>query len=278
MSSTLPLKKREQAVTVPQILARKSAGRRVTVLTAYDYPTARLLDGVRDLDIILVGDSLGMVELGYDTTVPVTMDEMVHHSKAVRRGVRRALVVADMPFISYQTSEADAVRNAGRLLQEGGANAVKLEGGAAIAPTIRRLVECGIPVMGHIGMTPQSVNLMGWRVQGRSEEDADRILRDAIAVQESGAFAIVLELIPMDLARRISEKLSIPTIGIGSGPSCDGQVLVISDMIALHGEDEPAYKHVRHYANVGVAIREAAEGYCRDVRAGSFPDEGESFR
>jgi 3-methyl-2-oxobutanoate hydroxymethyltransferase len=278
MSSTRSNSKRsDQKVTVPHVLARKAAGERITVLTAYDYPTARLLDAVPELDIILVGDSLGMVELGYETTVPVTMDDMLHHCRAVRRGVQRALIVADMPFLSYQTSADDALRNAGRLLQEGGANAVKLEGGRTIQPIIRRLVDTGIPVMAHVGLTPQSVNLMGMRVQGRSHDDAQRIEEDALAVQDAGAFAIVLELVPIDLADRITQKLRIPTIGIGSGPHCDGQVLVISDMIALHGEDSPAYKHVRHYANVGAAIRDAVTNYCSDVRSGQFPADGESF-
>ena len=277
MSSTSRSKRADQPVTVPHIIARKAAGQRVTVLTAYDYPTARLLDSVEELDIILVGDSLGMVVLGYDTTVPVTMEDMLHHTRAVRRGAHRALVVADMPFLSYQTSEDDALRNAGRLLQEGGANAVKLEGGRTIQPVIRRLVESGIPVMGHVGLTPQSVNLIGLRVQGRQHDDSERIEQDALAVQDAGAFAIVLELLPVGLAQRISQKLRIPTIGIGSGPECDGQVLVISDMIAMDGSDEPAYKHVRHYANVGAAIRNAATAYCKDVKAGGFPADAESF-
>ncbi len=247
------------------------------MLTAYDFPTARLLDQVDALDIILVGDSLGNVELGYDSTVPVTMDDMAHHTKAVRRGASRVLIVADMPFLSHQISDAEALRNAGRLLQEGGANAVKLEGGATSEGTIRRIVDTGIPVMGHIGLTPQSVNAMGLRVQGRGEDGARRVMADALAVQQAGAFAVVLELVPLGLAKEITEALTIPTIGIGSGPHCDGQVLVISDMLGLSGEPS-AMRHVRQYAEIGKLIKDAAAQYCADVAADDFPSEKEAFR
>ncbi len=247
------------------------------MLTAYDYPTARLLDQVDGLDIILVGDSLGNVELGYDSTVPVTMDDMVHHTKAVRRGAARPLIIADMPFLSHQISESEALRNAGRLLQEGGANAVKLEGGVTSESTIRRIVDAGIPVMGHIGLTPQSVNVTGLRVQGRGEDAARRLLADATAVQQAGAFAVVLELIPVALAKEITDALRIPTIGIGSGPDCDGQVLVISDMLGLSGE-QSAMRHVRQYANIGQIIKDAAAKYCDDVASEQFPSAGEAFK
>ena len=260
-----------------QITARKPGGRKITMLTAYDFPTARLLDQVDALDIILVGDSLGNVELGYDSTVPVTMDDMVHHTKAVRRGAARPLIVADMPFLSHQISDSEALRNAGRLLQEGGANAVKLEGGVTSEGTIRRIVDAGIPVMGHIGLTPQSVNATGLRVQGRGEEAARRVLADAIAVQQAGAFAVVLELVPIGLAKEITSALAIPTIGIGSGPDCDGQVLVISDMLGLSGEESPM-RHVRQYASVGQTIKDAAAKYCNDVVSDNFPSVSEAFR
>ncbi len=264
-------------VTVPQILERKAAGAKITVLTAYDYPTARLLDQQPGLDIILVGDSLGMEELGYDTTLPVTLDDMLHHTRAVARGTERALVVGDMPFMSYQVSEDEAVRNAGRFLQEAGANAVKLEGGRTVQGAISRIVDAGIPVMGHVGFTPQSENLIGRRVQGRSDDAADRIEDDALAVQEAGAFAVVLELVPISLAERITSKLRIPTIGIGSGPHCDGQVVVISDMLGLRAEGVP-FRHVKQYANVAEIISGAVASYCSDVKNGKFPTDEQGFR
>ena len=256
-------------VTVPGLIAKKRRGERLVVLTAYDFPTARLVDQ-SGADIALVGDSLGMEELGLDTTLPVTLEIMLHHVRAVRRGTSRALVLADMPFLSYQINPDEAVRHAGRLLQEGGAQAVKLEGGAPIAPTIRRLTDTGIPVCAHLGFTPQSVHQIGIRVQGRDEAGAQRLRADARAVQDAGAFAVVLELLPPELAAEISADLSIPTIGIGAGPHCDGQVLVTSDLLGLR-PDRPPLKHVRQYAHVGDDILRALRAFGEDVRGGNFP-------
>ena len=259
----------ETPVTARDLMRRKTRGEKIVALTAYDYPLARLVDE-SGADIILVGDSLGMEELGFDSTVPVTTEMMLHHLRAVRRGTQRALLLADMPFLSYQINPDEAVRNAGRLLQEGGANAVKLEGGAAFAPTIRRLTDCGIPVFGHLGFTPQSVNLIGVRVQGKDEAGAARLRADALAVQEAGAVALVLELLPPVLAAEITASLAIPTIGIGAGPHCDGQVLVTSDLIGLR-PDRPPLKHVRAYAHVGQDIQRAVMAFSEDVRKGQFP-------
>ena len=256
-------------VTVPWLLKKKSRRAKITVLTAYDFPTARLVDE-SGVDIVLVGDSLGNEELGYDSTIPVTMEDMLHHAKAVRRGVSRALLVVDMPFLSYQINADEAVRNAGRLLQEAGANSVKLEGGKAIAPTIRRLVNAGIPVVGHAGFTPQSVNLLGLQKQGKDDAGAKRLRDDVLAVQEAGAFAVVLELIPEDLASELTDLLDIPTIGIGAGPHCDGQVLVTSDVIGLRAGSEPL-KHVKQYAHVGDEILQALRRYREEVGSGDFP-------
>ena len=223
----------ESKITVPIIREMKARGEKITAMTAYDYPTARLVDDA-GIDIALVGDSLGMVVLGFDNTLSVTMDMMIYHTAAVSNNVSRALVVADMPFMSYQASVEDAVRNAGRLMQEGGAHAVKIEGGTPVVPAVERMTSLGIPVMGHLGMTPQSVHhLGGYKIQGRDEPAAMRIEEDARALQEAGVFAIVLELMPDDLAKHISEELSIPTIGIGAGPHCDGQVQVIHDILGL---------------------------------------------
>lgn len=256
-------------ITLVNLARKKAKGEKITALTAYDYPTALLVDSA-GIDITLVGDSLGMEELGFDTTLPVTMEIMLHHTQAVRRGTKRALLVADMPFLSYQISPDEAVRNAGRLMQEGLVNAVKLEGGAAIAPTIRRLTDAGIPVMAHLGFTPQSVHLIGLRKQGKDEAGARQILADAQAVQDAGAFAVVLELIPDALAAQITPMLAIPTIGIGAGLHCDGQVLVTSDLIGLR-PDRAALKHVRQYAQVGAEIAKALAAYREDVEAGRFP-------
>ena len=255
--------------TLASLARKKRQGEKISMLTAYDYPTALLVDG-SGVDLTLVGDSLGMEELGFETTLPVTMDIMLHHTKAVRRGTRRALLVADLPFLSYQVNSDEAVRNAGRLLQEGEAEAVKLEGGAAIAPTIRRLVDAGIPVMGHIGFTPQSVHLLGVRKQGKDEAGAAQVLADAQAVQDAGAFAVVLELIPEALAAQVTAALSIPTIGIGAGPGCDGQVLVTSDLLGMRPE-RAALKHVRRYAHIGEAIALALKTYREEVESSQFP-------
>lgn len=264
----------QKKITLPDILQMKSAGRRITVLTAYDYPFARLVDN-GGVDIILVGDSAGVVFAGHDTTLPVTMEEMLYHTKAVVRSRPKALVVADMPFMSYQTSLEDACRNCGRMIKEGGAEAVKIEGGANMAGVIRTLSAIDIPVMAHIGLTPQSIHRMGgYKVQGRKEQ-ADRVLEDALAVQEAGAFSVVLEGIPAHLAARITEELSIPTIGIGAGPSCDGQVLVIHDILGLCEKYSP--KFVKRYAELGPIITDAVKQYVDDVRTGEFPTAEHSF-
>jgi 3-methyl-2-oxobutanoate hydroxymethyltransferase len=272
-------------ITVPDIASRKQhlpAGfseakpeskRKITCLTAYDYPTARLLDDA-GVDILLVGDSLGMTVLGYDSTLPVTLDDMVHHTRAVRRGTRHALVVADMPYGSFHVSLEESVRNAVRLVKEGGAEAVKVEGGERRIELIARLVEAEIPVMGHVGLTPQSINALGgFHVQGKTSDAARQVERDARAVEAAGAFAVVLESMPRDLAARITEKLRIPTIGIGAGPDCDGQVLVIHDLLGYGTERTP--KFVRQYANLSAEITRAVTAYCDDVRGGSFPSEAE---
>ena len=269
-------------VTVPGILERKSAvstqnslPAKITCLTAYDYPTARLLDEA-GVDVLLVGDSLGMVVLGYENTLPVTLDEMLHHTRAVRRGTRRALLVADMPYGSYHDEPREAVRHAIRFVKEAGAEAVKIEGGERRMDLIARLVEAEIPVMGHIGLTPQSVNTLGgFRVQGKTEEAGERVLRDARAVEAAGAFAIVLESVPRELAAQITAELRIPTIGIGAGPDCDGQILVIHDLLGMSFGHKP--KFARQYAEVGEMISRAAAEYCRDVQHGSFPSDDESF-
>jgi 3-methyl-2-oxobutanoate hydroxymethyltransferase len=270
-------------VTVPSIQSRKSNSPgglsetkpKITCLTAYDYPTARLLDEA-GVDIVLVGDSLGMVVLGYDTTLPVTLDEMVHHVRAVRRGTRRALLVADMPYGSFHVSLEESVRNAVRLVKEGGAEAVKVEGGERRMELIARLVEAEIPVMGHVGLTPQSVNAFGgFLVQGKTEDAARQIERDARAVEAAGAFAVVLESVPRELAGGITEKLRIPTIGIGAGPDCDGQVLVFHDLAAFGNERK--MKFVRQYANLSADISRAVAEYCEDVRTGRFPSDAESY-
>jgi 3-methyl-2-oxobutanoate hydroxymethyltransferase len=269
-------------ITVPSILERKSSQpfasplpAKITCLTAYDYATARLLDEA-GVDILLVGDSLAMVVLGYDSTLPVTLEEMLHHTRAVRRGTRRALLVADMPYGSYHDDPMEAVRHAVRFVKEAGAEAVKIEGGERRMELIARLVEAEIPVMGHIGLTPQSVNALGgFRVQGKSEEAADQLLRDARAVEAAGAFAIVLESIPRELAARITAELRIPTIGIGAGPDCDGQILVINDLLGLSFGHKP--KFARRYVNVGEIISHAVAEYCSDVQQGQFPSDEESY-
>jgi 3-methyl-2-oxobutanoate hydroxymethyltransferase len=272
-------------ITVPDILSRKSSSSsfnpaakpsaKLVCLTAYDCPTARLLDEA-GVDIILVGDSLGMVVLGYENTLPVTIEDMLHHTRAVRRGVRKALLVVDMPYGSYQVDKAESVRNAVRLVKEGGAESVKIEGGERRMELISRLVEAEIPVMGHVGLTPQSVNAFGgFRVQGKSAEAAEQVWRDARAVEAAGAFAVVLESIPRQLGAEITRELHIPTIGIGAGPECDGQILVLHDMIGLGSDRTP--KFARRYAHVGENISHAVAQYAADVRNGSFPADDESF-
>ena len=265
----------ERRVSITDLKAMKKRGERIAMLTAYDYPSAKLVEEA-GAPIILVGDSLGMVVLGYDSTVPVTMEEMLHHVKAVVRGTRRAHVVADMPFMSYQAGPQDALRNAGRLLKEGGAQSVKLEGGRHVAETVRALVQAGIPVMGHLGLTPQSVNqLGGYKVQGKTPAAAVKLVNDAVSLEQAGAYAVVLETIPAQLAQVITEKTSIPTIGIGAGPHCDGQVQVFHDLLGLFTDFVP--KHAKRYAQVGEAIKQAVSEYVAEVREGAFPTERESF-
>jgi len=261
-------------VTIPEIIQMKHDGRRITVLTAYDFPFARLVDQ-GGVDVILVGDSAGVVVAGHDTTLPVTMDEMLYHVKAVRRAEPKALLVADMPFMSCQSGIDEACRNCGRMIKEGGAEAVKIEGGLNMAHVIRAITSIDIPVMGHVGLTPQSIHRMGgYKVQGRKDQ-AERIVEDALAVEAAGAFSIVLEGIPSKLAVRISAELTIPTIGIGAGPGCDGQVLVIHDILGLCEKYSP--KFVKRYADLGPLISEAVRQYVSEVREGEFPDEEHSF-
>jgi len=267
--------KPNQKITVPDIIAMKKRGEKITSLTAYDFLFASILDEA-GIEIVLVGDSGAMVFAGHDTTLPITLDEMIYHTRAVRRGVKRALLVTDMPFLSYQISLEEALRNAGRCLKEGGAEAVKLEGGERVAEAIRRMVDAGIPVMGHLGLTPQSVNAFGgYGLQGASAKAAEGLLKDAKLLEQAGVFAIVLEKIPAQLAKQVSEAIAVPTIGIAAGPHCDGQVLVTHDMLGLY--EKFRLKFVRRYAEVGATIRSAAESYARDVKSGSFPSADESY-
>ncbi len=262
-------------LTAPAIVELKRKGEPIAMMTAYDHPTARLSDEA-GVDIILVGDSLGTVVLGYDTTLPVTMEDMLHHVRAAARAKPRALLVVDMPFMSFQVSVEQAVMNAGRLVQEGGADAVKLEGGERVAESIRRIVDAGIPVMGHLGLTPQSVLAMGgYKVQARGEADQEQLQREAELLQTSGCFAIVLEGIPARLGQSVSRGLTIPTIGIGAGVGCDGQVLVLHDMLGLYHGHTP--KFVRKYADLSADIRGALGRYVADVKARTFPSDAESY-
>jgi 3-methyl-2-oxobutanoate hydroxymethyltransferase len=262
-------------VTVPVILERKLQGEKITCLTAYDYPTARLVDEA-GIEMILVGDSLAQTVLGYDSTVPVTVEEMLHHVRAVRRGVRRALLIVDLPYGAYHVSQEQALANAIRFLKEGGAEAVKLEGGHKRAELVEKLVDAQIPVMGHIGLTPQSLHALGgYRVQGRTLDSANELLSDAEALEEAGAFAIVLEAIPRELAALVTRRLRIPTIGIGAGPECDGQVLVFHDLAGL--SYQPSAKFVRPYANLRETLHEALTSFHADVVEGRYPSDRESY-
>ncbi|MGQ9546818.1 MAG: 3-methyl-2-oxobutanoate hydroxymethyltransferase [Dehalococcoidia bacterium] len=262
-------------VTITEIKEMKQRKEKIAMLTAYDYVTAKIVDEA-GVPLILVGDSLGMVMLGYESTIPVTMQEMIHHTKAVVRGAKKALVVGDMPFMTYHTSVADALHNAARFIQEGGAQAVKLEGGEVVTEKVRRLVECGIPVMGHIGLTPQSIHqLGGFKVQGRAVDEARKLLNDAHALEEAGAFAIVLECTPAPLSKLITQKLAIPTIGIGAGPDCDGQVQVISDLLGLYTDFVP--KHAKRYASLAGEIKTAVSTYLSEVKSHSFPTMEQSY-
>ena len=261
--------------TILDFAKKKASGEKITMLTAYDHPMARIIDSA-GIDAILVGDSVGMVVLGYDSTVKVTMREMIHHAKAVTRGVERAFVIADMPFMSYQPSDETAVRNAGRFLKEAACDAVKIELGGEMARRAGAIVSAGIPVVGHIGLTPQSSSKIGgYRVQGREAEDARKIMSDAVLLEKAGCFALILECIPSELARDVTSKIGIPTIGIGAGPYCDGQVLVTHDIIGYFDKFLP--KFAKRYANVGNIIKEAADSFKKDIETGVFPDKDHSF-
>ncbi len=265
-----------ERITINDFLKKKEAGRKLSLLTAYDFPFARILDEA-GLDAILVGDSLSMVVQGLENTLPVTMDEMVYHTRMVARAARKAMVIGDMPFMSYQTSVEEAVRNAGRFLKEGGAQAVKMEGGSEVAEKIKAMVRADIPVMAHIGLTPQAIHRMGgYSVQGRTEEAQQRLLEEARILQEAGAFSLVLEAIPMELAKKITENLTIPTIGIGAGPHCDGQILVLHDILGLFERFVPRF--VKRYANLKEDALDAVKKYKEEVESGEFPGEGQSFR
>ena len=262
-------------ITTTTLFDKKQKGEVITALTAYDYATARLVDEA-GIDVILVGDSLAQVVLGYENTLPVSMEEMLHHTRAVRRAVKRALLVADMPYGTYQLDTSEALRNAARFLKEAGAEAVKVEGGEKRVDLIRRLIDAEVPVMGHIGLTPQSVHAMGgYKVQGKSLKAVEQLMRDATALDDAGVFSIVLEGIPREVAAMITAEVSTPTIGIGAGPECDGQILVINDLIGL--SFSPAAKFVRKYADVGAFIRGAVEAYKADVEAGGYPADNESY-
>jgi 3-methyl-2-oxobutanoate hydroxymethyltransferase len=262
-------------ITVPDIIARKGSSNKIAALTAYDFLMAEMLDEA-GIDIILVGDSTGMVVAGYTTTLPVTMDEMLYHTRIVSKAVKHALVVADMPFLSYQTSLEQGILNAGRFLKEADAQAVKLEGGETFAPLIQRMVATGIPVMGHLGLLPQSIHKYGgYKLQGKEPEVAKKLLQDARTLEDSGVFSIVLEKIPADLAKKITRAVKVPTIGIGAGSECDGQILVSHDMLGIYDKFKP--KFVRRYAELAQEMREAFRRYIQDVRSGSFPADNESF-
>lgn len=262
-------------ITINQIKDMKQKGEKITMLTAYDYPTAKIMDEV-GIPLILVGDSLGMVILGYESTIPVTMEEMLHHTKAVVRGTKQAMVIGDMPFMTYHISVDDALKNAARFIQEGGAQAVKLEGGVTVAEKVRSIVNCGIPVMGHIGLTPQSIyQFGGFKVQGKTPEAATRLLKDAQALEEAGAFSIVLETVPSPLAKIITGKVGIPTIGIGAGADCDGQVQVINDILGSFTDFVP--KHAKQYTKLTDIMSNAITEYHNEVKAGSFPADKQSF-
>lgn len=262
--------------TIQDFLKKKAEGKKITMLTAYDYPFAQILDEA-GIDAIIVGDSLGMVVQGLDNTLPVTMDEMIYHTKIVSRAAKNAFVIGDMPFMSYQAGIDDAVRNAGRFLKEAGASAVKLEGGAEVAEQIRAMTRSEIPVMAHIGLTPQAIHRMGgYKVQGKTEASAKKLLREAHIVEDAGAFALLLEAIPMKLAKKITREISVPTIGIGAGPFCDGQVLVLHDVIGLF--DRFAPKFVKRYANLKEGALKAIKTYREEVEKGTFPSEKQSFK
>lgn len=266
-----------QTLTVPKLKSMKQAGKKIAIVTAYDYPSATLAEEA-GVDAILVGDSLGNVVLGYDTTVPVALEDMIYHTRAVARGARSTFLVADMPFATYRLGPAETLRNAARLMREGGAHAVKMEGGADLAEEVRRLTLAGIPVMGHLGLTPQSVHQIGgYKVQGKGVQEAEKLLEDAIALEQAGAFAIVLELVTEPLAAAVTKSLQVPTIGIGAGRGCDGQVLVYHDLIR-YGSGIRDKKFVKTYADVGTTIRQAITSYVSDVKSEAFPEEKHAFQ
>ena len=262
-------------VTPVDVQAMKKQGKKITMLTAYDYPMA-LLEDRAGIDIILVGDSLAMTVLGYENTLPVTMDEMIHHTKAVVRGAKHPLILGDMPFMSYNTSEREAILNAGRFMKEGGADAIKLEGGATVKEIVRAIVKAGIPVMGHIGLTPQTISMLGgFKVQGKDAQAAQRIIDDALSLEEAGAFSVLLEAVPAPIAKMVTERLTVPTIGIGAGVHCDGQVLVVHDMVGLFDRFTP--KFAKKYINLSELILKALESYREEVLKGEFPTDQHSF-
>jgi len=262
-------------VTINQVKEMKRKGEKIAMLTAYDYSTAKIIDEA-DIPLILVGDSLGMVVLGYETTIPVTIEAMIHHTKAVVRGTKRSLIVGDMPFMTYHLSAEDALRNAARFIQEAGCQAVKLEGGVTVAEKVRRVVDCGIPVMGHIGLTPQSIHqLGGFKVQGKTPEAAIKLIKDARALEEAGAFAIVLETVPAQLASLITQKVDVPTIGIGAGIGCDGQIQIINDILGLFTDFVP--KHAKQYIKLAEIIHNVVSEYASEVKSGGFPTDQNSF-
>jgi len=262
--------------TIQDFIKKKKDGEKITMLTAYDYPFAKIVDQA-GIDVILVGDSLGMVVQGLDNTLPVTMDEMIYHTKMVSRAVTNAMVIGDMPFMSYQASVSEAVTNAGRFLKEAGAAGVKLEGGAEIAPQIKAMLKADIPVMAHIGLTPQSIHRMGgYKVQGKSDDSAKKLIEEAHIVEDAGAFSLLMEAIPMKVAKQITKELSIPTIGIGAGPHCDGQILVLHDVIGLFERFVP--KFIKQYANVNKEVSKAIKSYKKEVETGKFPSRGHSFK
>jgi 3-methyl-2-oxobutanoate hydroxymethyltransferase len=262
-------------ITPVDVQAMKKQGKRITMLTAYDYPMA-LLEDRAGIDIILVGDSLAMTVLGYENTLPVTMDEMIHHTKAVARGAKHPLILGDMPFMSYNTSEREAVLNAGRFMKEAGADAVKLEGGASVREIVRAIVKGGIPVMGHIGLTPQTISMLGgFKVQGKDAQAGQKIIDDALSLEEAGAFSVLLEAVPAPIAKKVTERLTVPTIGIGAGVHCDGQVLVVHDMLGLFDRFTP--KFAKKYVNLSEIIMKALESYRDEVQRGEFPTDQHSF-
>jgi 3-methyl-2-oxobutanoate hydroxymethyltransferase len=262
-------------ITPVDIQAMKREGKRFAMLTAYDYPTA-LLEDRAGIEVILVGDSLAMTVLGYENTLPVSMDAMIHHTQAVTRGAKYALIIGDMPFMSYNTSERDAILNAGRFMKEGGADAVKLEGGASVKETVRAIVKAGIPVMGHIGLTPQTISMLGgFKVQGKDAQGAQKIIDDALCLEEAGAFSVLLEAVPAPIAKRVTERLTVPTIGIGAGVHCDGQVLVVHDMLGLFDRFTP--KFAKRYVNLSELMLKAFDSYREEVMKGTFPTDQHSF-